>query len=193
MLDRVREFALGLPATSERAAPRGAHPQFMTNGKCFAETPDPDELRTWTTGGWTTVAFAEATLPEVEERLLAGWRLRARRLDVAGLDYALGRRDLSEVFAELRRWPELLERGEGDFAAAGRAFLHFHHYETSRHADVKEGLAWGEPIPFPLGVPPADVVDSFLTEVRRRLSVTIDAVQTRKTQSRATTSRNLNR
>ena len=125
-MDEVRAAALALPATSERAAPRGGHPQFVTNGKCFAE---------------------------------------------------------------LRTWPELTERGVGDFAAGGRAVLHFHHSETSRHADVKRGLGWGDPIPFPLGRPSAKVQKDFYAEVRQRLAVTLEEIESAKRQRRSSSSR----
>ena len=176
-VDDVRAIGLQLPETSERAAPRGGHPQLMTNGKCFAELPDGD-LKVWRDGAWTDVALGDAK--DVEAQLLAGWRQRAKKIDVAGYDYARGREDLADLFAELRTWPELTERGVGDFHAGGRAFLHFHHYEDSRHADVKDGLEWGDPIPFPLGRPPKAVMKPFLAEVRRRLDVTLGALAAKK-------------
>ena len=185
--DAVRRAALGLPATSERPAPRGGHPQFVANGKCFAELPSvaPTTLRAWNAGAWLEIDLDDATAPEVEATLIAAWRQRAKKLDVAVLDYAQGGKDLAGVFSELRTWPELTERGTGDFAAGGRAFLHFHHSETSRHADVKDGLRWGDPYDFPLGVPSAKVVDAFLAEVRRRLDRTLEAIATEAERARA--------
>ena len=179
-IDDVRAAALGLPGTSERPAPRGGHPQFVTNDKCFAESDDLANLNLWTADGWSAVDLEHATHQEIEGRLLAAWRLRAKKTTVAGFDYARGREELAGVFAELRSWPDLVERGTGDFHAGGRAFLHFHHYETSRHADVKAGLGWGDPIPFPLGPPPEDVTAAFYAEVRRRLEITLEAIAARK-------------
>jgi hypothetical protein len=154
----------------------------MTNGKCFAELPSSDTatLRTWNSGAWLIVGLVGADQADVDARLLTAWRQRAKKLDVSRLDYAKGREELADVFAELRSWPELTERGKGDFGVGGRAFLHFHHYETGRHADVKAGLGWGDPIPFPLGRPPPKVVAAFLAEVRRRLAVTTDAISAAK-------------
>lgn len=181
--DDVRRLTLALPATSERAAPRGGHPQFVTNGKCFAELPpsEPGGLRVWRDGGWAAVD-GEADL---EAQLTAAWRQRAKKMDVAGLDYAQGRVDLADLFAELRTWPDLTERGIGDFHAGGRAFLHFHHHESSRHADVKDGLGWGDPIAFPLGRPAPEVVDAFLVEVRGRLERTLAAIVSEAERARA--------
>jgi hypothetical protein len=177
-IDEVRKAALLLPETSERAAPRGGHPQLMTNGKCFVELPSDGEtsVRVWADGAWSEVRLADVT----DATLLAAWRQRAKKLDVAGYDYARGREDLAELFAELRSWPELTERSVGDFHAGGRAFLHFHHFESSRHADVKAGLEWGDPIPFPLGRPSSKVVGAFLGEVRVRLTTTLDAIAAAK-------------
>jgi hypothetical protein len=184
--DVVRAAARSLPATSERVDGRGGRVQFVTNGKCFAELAPADGdavagLRVWGDGGWSSIALAAlADRAALDGRLLRAWRQRAKRMDVAGYDYARGREDLAEVFAELRSWPELTERGVGDFGAGGRAFLHFHHSETSRHADVKQGLGWGDPIPFPLGRPSAKVTKAFYAEVRRRLAITLDEVAAAK-------------
>jgi hypothetical protein len=185
-VDVVRAAALSLPATSERTAPRTGHPQFMTSDVCFAELAldDTPSLKTWRDGSWVTVSLAETSDVEAEAMVLAAWRQRAKKWAVATLDYAIGRSDLSNVFAELRTWPDLTERGEGDFKAFGRAFLHFHHSETSRHADVKEGLGWGEPIPFPLGRPSSDLAATFFVEVRRRLEITRHAVAAAKATKR---------
>ena len=179
-IDAVRDAALRLPRTSERAAPRSGHPQFMVNDKCFAEAPADAALRVWDNGEWQDHDLRATDLPTIESALLAAWRQRAKKTTVAGYDYARGREDLADVFAELRTWPELTERGVGDFKAGGRAFLHFHHYETSRHADVKSGLGWGDPIPFPLGRPSPKVVAAFVKEVRKRLDITLDAVAAAK-------------
>ena len=189
-IEDVRAAALRLPATSERSAPKGGHPQFVTNGKCFAELPPGDlaSVRFWSDGAWSVVGLQKTTARDVEARLMASWRQRAKRMDVLTLDYAKGREDLAAVFAELRSWPELTERGVGDFQAGGRAFLHFHHSETSRHADVKHGLRWGDPIPFPLGPPPKKVVTPFLAEVRRRLTVTLEEIDAAKSARRRRTS-----
>jgi hypothetical protein len=180
--DELRAAALALPATSERPAPRGGHPQLVTNGRCFAELPDgdPTTARIWSDDGWQVVDLPGASAADVAALLLVAWRRRAKKLDVATYDYALGRDDLADVFEELRSWPELTERSVGDFHAGGRAFLHFHHYETGRHADVKDGLGWGEPIAFPLGRPSPKVVAPFLREVKRRLAVTLDAMAAAK-------------
>ena len=175
-IDDVRQAALRLPATTERSAPRGGHPQFVTNGKCFAELPPGLGLRIWTAGSWSAVDPSGLEPADLEARLLSAWRLRARKRDVAELDYARGREELADLFATLRTWPELVERGVGDFHAGGRAFLHFHHSEHARHADVKDGLGWGAPVAFPLGPPPPDVVDRFLAEARRRLDTTMAAL-----------------
>jgi hypothetical protein len=181
-VENVRAAALRLRSSSERPAPRGGHPQFMTNGKCFAELPsgDPATVRTWHDGAWLVADLHETDPVDLDAKLLAAWRQRAKKMDVAALDYAKGREDLAEVFAELRSWPELTERRVGDFQAGGRAFLHFHHSETSRHADVKRGLGWGDPIPFPLGRPSPAVVSGFLTEVRDRLATTLAAIAAAK-------------
>jgi hypothetical protein len=184
-LDDVREVALALPATSERTAPRGGHVQFVTNDKWFAEQGDGETIRVWHDDeGITMLPLARTSRTKLEAQLLRAWRLRATKRAVAGYDYAKGAQDLAAVFAELGTWPELVVRGVGDFAAGGRAFLHFHHHETSRHADVKEGLGWGDPIPFPLGPPPKKVAHAFYEEVRRRLDVTLEAIEAAKAQRR---------
>ena len=185
-VDLVRAAALRLPATSERPAPRGGHPQFMTSDVCFAEllVDDTPTLRAWRDGSWIAVSLTTTSAAKAEATVLSAWRQRSKKWAVATLDYAIGRDELSDVFAELRTWPELTERGEGDFKAFGRAFLHFHHSETSRHADVKEGLGWGAPIPFPLGRPSSDLTTKFLVEARRRLEVTQQAVAEAKSAKR---------
>lgn len=172
--DVIRELALKCRDSSERQAPRGGHPQFMTNGKCFAALPTGDQgVEIWTDAGWATFSFAATTADTARKLLEQAWRLRATKRAVASLDYEIGADELSEVFAELRAMPGLKERDPGWYDAGGRPFLHFHHSEASRHADVKEGKSWGEPIPLPLGRPSPAVRRTFLAEVRRRLDITI--------------------
>ena len=171
--DAIRAMALGLRETSERPAPRGGHPQFMTNGKCFAALPDADRaVEVWTDSGWGQFSLASMTADAARGLLEQAWRHRATKRAVTRLDYQIGADDLSEVFAELRALRGLTEREPGWYDACGKAFLHFHHSATSRHADVKEGKSWGEPIPLPLGRPSPAVRRTFLAEVRRRLAVT---------------------
>ena len=172
--DLIREMALGLRESSERRSPRGGHPQFMTNGKCFAALPAGDqEVEIWTEAGWATFPFAATPADTARELLEQAWRRRATKRAVATVDYEIGADQLSEVFADLRAMPGLTERDPGWYDACGRPFLHFHHSATSRHADVKEGKSWGEPIPLPLGRPSPAVRRTFLAEVRRRLDITI--------------------
>ena len=171
--DVVREVALSFRETSERRAPRGGHPQFMTNGKCFAALSTGDHgFEVWTAAGWATFSFAATTADAARELLEQAWRRRATKRAVARVDYEIGADELSEVFAELRAMPGLTEREPGWYDACGRPSLHFHHSATSRHADVKEGKSWGEPIPLPLGRPSRAVRRTFLVEVRRRLEIT---------------------
>jgi hypothetical protein len=177
-VEDVRAAALRLPSVSGRDA------QFLTNDTCFAEVVQGD-LLTWHDGAWTATPLTKLQPAEAEKLLCAAWRQRATKRAVATLDYAIGREDLTGIFAELRTWPDLTERGVGDFAAFGRAFLHFHHSESARHADVKEGLGWGAAIPFPMGRPSTKVASAFFVEVRRRLDITRDAVAAAKAQRRS--------
>jgi hypothetical protein len=173
-VDDVRTLALALPDTSERSAPRCAHPQFMTNGKCFAALRDADaSFDVWSGGGWTTRPLALTPEEDARSAVEQAWRQRAKKRSVASLDYAIGAEELKEVFADLRLWPELTETSPGWYEAGGRAFLHFHHSAAARHADIKEGLGWGTPVPLPLGRPAAAVKREFLAQARRRLDITI--------------------
>jgi len=171
--DVIRAMALSMRETSERQAPRGGHPQFMTNGKCFAALPAREQaVAVWTDAGWAAFSFASLTADLARELLEQAWRRRATRRAVASLDYEVGADDLSEVFADLRAMPGLTERDPGWYDACGRPFLHFHHSAAARHADVKEGRSWGHPITLPLGRPSPAVRRTFLAEVRRRLDIT---------------------
>jgi hypothetical protein len=176
-VDAVRAMALSLRETNERPAPRGGHPQFVTNGKCFAALPQGDaSLEVWSEGGWTNMPLDASAEVVVRGALEHAWRQRARKRVVSTLDYEIGAAELSDVFAALRTLPELTETAPGWYEIGGKAFLHFHHSATARHADVKEGLAWGEAIAFPLGRPSTAVQRDFLAEVRRRLEVTLAAL-----------------
>lgn len=172
-VDAVRKIALSLRETSGRAAPRGAHPQFMTNGKCFGSLPNGDaSLEVWSDRGWVIRSLDATTEEQVRDLLEQAWRRRAKKRAVSALDYEIGAEELRDVFADLRALPEVTETAPGWYETSGRPFLHFHHSPTARHADVKEGLAWGEAIPLPLGRPTPAVRRGFLAEVRRRLEVT---------------------
>lgn len=78
--------------------------------------------------------------------------------------------ELDNVLVELRRLPELDEVKPGIFYLNRRAFLHFHESATSRHADVRAGRDWGEPIELPLGRVSKAASAKFVREVKRRLA-----------------------
>ena len=52
-------------------------------------------------------------------------------------------RDLAPLFADLRRWPGMVERSRGVFYARGQPLLHFHLTRAgSRRADVRGRDGW---------------------------------------------------
>ncbi|MEX1009089.1 MAG: hypothetical protein WD271_14760 [Acidimicrobiia bacterium] len=83
--------------------------------------------------------------------------------------------ELARILEGLRRLPELNEMKPGVFYVKRRAFLHFHESATARHADVRNGTDWGEPIELPLGRVSTTASTKFLREVRTRLDATINA------------------
>jgi len=53
--------------------------------------------------------------------------------------------DLDDVFAELRTWDGIVEKGPGTFYFGREPFLHFHASGASpRRADVRRGKGWLE-------------------------------------------------
>jgi hypothetical protein len=51
--------------------------------------------------------------------------------------------DVADVIAEVRGWPDVVERKPGVFYARRRPFLHFHLFEgVRRRADVRGRSAW---------------------------------------------------
>jgi hypothetical protein len=83
--------------------------------------------------------------------------------------------ELASVLEGLRRLPELDEVKPGVFYVKRRAFLHFHESATERHADVRNGKDWGDPIELPLGTVSKTASARFLREVRKRLEATVSA------------------
>ena len=193
-LQEARDVALSLLEVEE--APHHGMPSFRVRGKIFATAPDdthlnvmlPDEDvapavamngRALEELWWgkrlsgVTVDLRRASRPLVADLLEQAWRRRAPKLVVYELDGRRGDDELEPVLQVLRTWPELTSKGRANFHANGRAFLHFHQSKTSRHADMREGKNWGEPIMLPVGALPKAVQKSFLKEVRRRLDATV--------------------
>lgn len=106
---------------------------------------------------------------------MPSFRVRGRIFVVYELDGRRGDDELEPVLQVLRMWPELTSKGRANLHAKGRAFLHFHQSKTSRHADVREGKNWGEPVTLPVGALPKAVQRKFLEEVRRRLDATVSS------------------
>ena len=52
--------------------------------------------------------------------------------------------DLADLFAELRTWDGVVEKGGGTFYLKRKPLLHFHATAATRRADVKRGDAWVE-------------------------------------------------
>jgi hypothetical protein len=75
--------------------------------------------------------------------------------------------DLTEVFAELRTWPGVVEKTRGVLYVRGQPFLHFHLVEGGqRRADIKGRTGWTQ-----LNLPrPASATrrSAFLRELRAR-------------------------
>ncbi|HEY7104999.1 MAG TPA: hypothetical protein VH986_01210 [Acidimicrobiia bacterium] len=89
---------------------------------------------------------------------------RAQRLD-----------ELDHVLTGLRAIRELDEVKPGVFYVKRRAFLHFHESARARHADVRDGADWGDPIELPPGPVSKARSETFVREVRRRLAHTLSA------------------
>ena len=193
-LDDARGIALSLPEAEE--APHHDLPSFRVRGKIFATVPDPARLHVMLASDevplavamseravaelwWgkrlsgVTVDLKRASRTVVSELLEQAWRRRAPKMLIYELDGRRGDEDLEPVLAVLRTWPELTSKGRANFHVKGRAFLHFHQSKASRHADVRDGAAWGEPIELPVGALPNKVQREFLHEVRRRLDATL--------------------
>ena len=83
--------------------------------------------------------------------------------------------ELAGILEGLRRLPGLDEVKPGVFYVKRRAFLHFHESTTARHADVRNGKDWGEPIELPPGRVSKAATTEFLREVRKRLNATVGA------------------
>src|SRR5262249_12984985 len=60
-------------------------------------------------------------------------------------------RDLADLFAEIRRLPDVVEPRPGIFYLRRVPFLHFHTKAGRRWADAKTGATWGPEIEIPLG------------------------------------------
>jgi hypothetical protein len=82
---------------------------------------------------------------------------------------------LDHVLEGLRALPELDEVKPGVFYLRRRAFLHFHESAGGRHADVRDGADWGDPIELPTGTVSKAASARFVREVRRRLTNTLNA------------------
>ena len=75
--------------------------------------------------------------------------------------------DLSDLLADLRRWPDVVERSPGVFYVRRRPFLHFHLLAGGRRrADVKGRSDWVQlELPRPL---PAATRRALLRTLRLR-------------------------
>ena len=83
--------------------------------------------------------------------------------------------ELDHILDGLRGLPELDEVKPGVFYVKRKAFLHFHESADARHADVRDGKDWGQPIELPLGQVSKGTSVVFVREVRRRLAHTLSA------------------
>jgi hypothetical protein len=96
--------------------------------------------------------------------------------------------DLDGLFAEIRRWPGIVEKTRGVFYARRIPFLHFHRTaDGRRRADVKAADRW---VPFDLPRPlSATRARTFVRLLRRHAdregSVSIRAVRTRSGRTAA--------
>ncbi len=74
--------------------------------------------------------------------------------------------DLLEVFEVIKTWPGIRPKGLGTFYFKSTPFLHFHHKDNKRWADVREGKGWREvPLKFNAS---ATARKDFLKTVRRQ-------------------------
>lgn len=72
--------------------------------------------------------------------------------------------DLEDVFAEVRTWPGVDDRGGGTFYLGRKPFLHFHAGRHTRRADVRGADGWIEiALPEPM---PDEVRERLLSVLR---------------------------
>ena len=92
--------------------------------------------------------------------------------------------DLTDLFAEVRTWPEVIEKTRGVFYVGREPFLHFHRQaDGRRRADVKSAGGW---VPFELPHPISGTRQrAFLRELRwhhgRRLNTPAARRRSRRT------------